>query len=139
MHREGVKDLRREGFRTRMRRGLLMSRRLVAFGAGFLVAALWLTVPSASPLAAPEAQEPATSAPAAPPAHRLSDTEAEQFLTVARVVKTHSASKGITNSLRATLTDGTLTHDAHIQTIDEAKTQFQGTQGTEFNFKDSYA
>src|SRR5262245_7515369 len=134
MHRQGVKDLRRERFRTRMRQGLLMSRRLVAFGAGFLVAALLLTVPSASPLAAGERQEAATSRPA----HRLSDADAERFLSVARVVKTHSASKGITNSLQATLTDGTLTHDAHIQTIDEAKSQFQGTQGTEFNFKDSW-
>jgi hypothetical protein len=112
-----------------------MSRRVLAFGAGFLVAALSLAAPSASPSAAPARQEPAAS----PPARRLSDADAEQFLTVARVVRTHSASKGVTNSLRATLTDGTLTHDAHIQTIDESKPQFQGTQGTEFNFKDSWA
>jgi hypothetical protein len=121
-----------------------MSRRVLAVGAGFLAAVLSLAVPSATPSAAPEAQEPAASpaapSPAAPlPAHRLSDAESEHFLTVARVVKTHSAGKGITNSLRATLTDGTLTHDAHIQTIEEAKTEFRGTQGTELNFKDSWA
>lgn len=75
--------------------------------------------------------------PAAPPA-ALSDSEMEQFLLHARIIKSKSASKGITGSLRATLSDGKLTHDAHIQTIDEEKAQFQGQQGTEFNFRDTW-
>ena len=29
-----------------------------------------------------------------------------------------------------------LTHDVHIQTIDESKREFKGAQGTEFNFRD---
>jgi hypothetical protein len=36
------------------------------------------------------------------------------------------------------LSDGKLTHDAHIQTIDEAKTHFEGTRGSEMNFRDTY-
>ena len=77
--------------------------------------------------------------PAAPPgAPPLSDSEMEQFLLHAKVLKSKSASKGITGSLRATLSDGKLTHDAHIQMVDEEKAQFQGTQGTEFNFRDTW-
>ena len=34
------------------------------------------------------------------------------------------------------MTNGTLTHDAHIQTIDESKREFRSQQGTEFNFRD---
>jgi hypothetical protein len=73
--------------------------------------------------------------PAAPP---LTDKEIEQFLLHAKVVHRKSASKGVTGSVRATLSDGKLTHDAHIQTIDEEKAQFQSDQGTEFNFRDTW-
>jgi hypothetical protein len=76
--------------------------------------------------------------PAPRPAASLSDAEMEQFLLHAKVVKTKSASKGVTGSMRATLTDAKLTHDAHIQTIDEEKPQFQSEQGTEFNFRDTW-
>ena len=37
------------------------------------------------------------------------------------------------------MTDGTMTHDAQIQTIDERKAQFVGDKGTEFNFRDCWA
>jgi hypothetical protein len=74
----------------------------------------------------------------APPSASLSDAEMEQFLLHAKVIKSKSASKGVTGSLHATLSDGKLTHDAHIQTIDEEKAQFQGQQGTEFNFRDTW-
>ncbi len=69
---------------------------------------------------------------------RLSDADAERFLLNAKVIRTKAAGKGITGSLRATLTDGVLTHDAHIQIIDEAKREFRTDQGTEFNFRDSW-
>jgi hypothetical protein len=75
---------------------------------------------------------------AAPPAATLSDSDMEQFLLHAKILKSKSANKGITGSLRATLSDGRLTHDAHIQMIDEEKAQFQGQQGTEFNFRDTW-
>ena len=67
-----------------------------------------------------------------------SDQEMEQFLLNAKVVKTTSEKKGITGTTHATLSDGTLTHDASIQTIDEAKAKFEGVAGTEYNFKDSW-
>ena len=70
------------------------------------------------------------------------DLSAEQmatFLRTARVVSTRHAGNGITNSLRAVLTDGTLTHDAHVQTVDEQRNLFQPPQGPiELNFRDSY-
>ncbi|MGD0013705.1 MAG: hypothetical protein ABSD56_04665 [Bryobacteraceae bacterium] len=62
----------------------------------------------------------------------------EEFLKTARLVRTRPASKGITGALRATLSDGNITHDAHIQTIDERKLKFVGTRGTEINFRDTY-
>jgi len=76
--------------------------------------------------------------PAATPAAALTDDQIEQFLLHAKVIKSKGASKGVTGSLRATLSDGKLTHDAHIQLIDEEKAQFQGDQGTEFNFRDTW-
>lgn len=36
------------------------------------------------------------------------------------------------------MSDGTLTHDASFQTINDAKPTFQTARGTELNFKDSY-
>ena len=67
-----------------------------------------------------------------------SDAEIEEFLKTAKIVKTRGTSKGITGSLRATLSDGTRTHDAQIQMIDERKTQFESAGGTELNFRDSW-
>jgi len=69
---------------------------------------------------------------------QLTRAEQERFLATAKVVKTKGAPSGITGSLRATLSDGAVTHDAHIQTIDEEKVQFQTIQGTEMNFRDTY-
>ena len=81
-----------------------------------------------------QAQEPAPQSSATLP----SDDEIERFLREAKIVRTRTASKGITGSLRATLSDGVLTHDAHIQGIDERKAQFNSPGGTEFNFRDSW-
>lgn len=84
----------------------------------------------------------ATQAPAAAaatvPAPALTDAEIEQFLLKADVIKTKGTSKGVTGSLRATLRDGKITHDAHIQSIDESKREFQTVRGVEFNFRDSW-
>lgn len=68
----------------------------------------------------------------------LTDTEKEQFLLRAKIIKTRELSQGVTGSLRATLSDGILTHDAHIQTIDEYKSSFTTAAGSELNFRDSY-
>jgi hypothetical protein len=82
------------------------------------------------------AQEPAAAVAASP---ALSDAAIEKFLKEARVGRTKSAGKGVTNSIRATLTDGTLTHDAQIQVIDEKKAQGPSAKGMELNFRDSWA
>jgi hypothetical protein len=63
----------------------------------------------------------------------------EQFLRTAKVVKTHSVSTGITSTVRVTLSDGTVTHDASVQRIDESKPFFKPDNGPgEYNFKDTY-
>lgn len=83
---------------------------------------------------APRAQGvPAQVAPDA-----LTDAEIEAFLANAKIVRTEKTRKGITGSLRATLSDGRLTHDAQIQTIDESKREFRSAKQTEFNFRDSW-
>ncbi len=69
----------------------------------------------------------------------LTKEQVKQFLLTAKVIKSGPAHKGITNTLRLTLTDGTITHDAHFQPIDEramVKEMASGRQ--EFNFVDSY-
>ena len=100
------------------------------------VAAIGLTVWLG--LGAPSAPV-AAQAQAAPEVTSLSDAEMERFLRTARVVRTRGTSKGVTGSLRATLTDGQLTHDAQIQTVDISKREFQGQRGVEFNFRDSWS
>ena len=62
----------------------------------------------------------------------------EQFLQTAKIVKIKDLSVGITNSRRATLSDGTIQHDAHVQSIDESKARFEGQRGTEINFRDTW-
>jgi hypothetical protein len=62
----------------------------------------------------------------------------ETFLLQARVSNVRDAGSGVTNSRRATLSDGQLTHDAHIQTVDIAQQVFQAGRNTELNFKDTY-
>jgi len=68
----------------------------------------------------------------------LSRAEMEAFLRQARIVRIRPAPKGITGTERATLTDGVLTHDASIQTIDESRKEFQTNRSIEFNFRDSW-
>lgn len=75
-------------------------------------------------------------APDAPPA--LSLEERERFLATARVVRERRAAVGVTGTIRATLTDGRITHDASIQTIDEYRPRFEGQRGVEFDFRDSW-
>jgi hypothetical protein len=113
-----------------------MIRRFVS--AAFVTVTLSAIVAGQQPTAgAPPV--PATAAPVAASATKLSDAEMEQFLLKAKVGKTRGASKGVTGSLRATLSDGKLTHDAHVQTIDEHLQQFAGSNGgVEFDFRDSW-
>ena len=54
------------------------------------------------------------------------------------MLRTRGAGKGVTGTVRATLSDGTITHDASIQTIDESMREFRSNRGTELNFVDSW-
>jgi hypothetical protein len=68
----------------------------------------------------------------------LSLEQKEEFLKTAQLTATRAASKGITNTKRATLSNGSLTHDASIQGIDERKAVFETPMGKEMNFRDTY-
>jgi hypothetical protein len=69
----------------------------------------------------------------------LSKDQIKQFLLTAKVVANHSAKKGITGTSRLTLSDGTITHDASFQPVDEHKPVMKFSDGhTEVNFVDSY-
>ena len=97
----------------------------------------WAAPYVAAPPDGPQ-QTTVSSAPAAPPAVLTTDEEIEAFLRRAKIVRTREAGKGVTNSIRATLSDGTITHDAHIQTVDEYKREFRGLNTLELDFRDSW-
>ena len=69
----------------------------------------------------------------------LTKEQIKEFLLTAKIVGAKKASKGITGTVRLTLSDGKLTHDASYQSIDEYKNSKQMANGrTELNFVDSY-
>ena len=69
----------------------------------------------------------------------LSKEQIRQFLLTAKVVAKHGGKKGITSPPRLTLSDGTITHDASFQDVDEHKPVMKFADGrTEVNFVDSY-
>lgn len=68
----------------------------------------------------------------------LSFEQQEHFLQTAEVVGIQTLAEGVTGSQRATLSDGSTTHDAHIQTIDEFRTAAPAASGHEANFRDSF-
>ena len=68
----------------------------------------------------------------------LTPEQMEAFLATAKIVRERDAPKGVTDTVRATLSDGTLTHEAQFQTIDQAKAIFEAGKATEINFKDTY-
>ena len=56
----------------------------------------------------------------------------------AEVVKKKKSKIGVTGTFRATLSDGKVTHDASIQSVNESKTSYPTARGIEVNFRDSY-
>ena len=81
-----------------------------------------------TPLVAPAADESS-----------LTKDQIKEFLQTAEVIKSKSSSKGITHPSRLTLSNGTITHDASFQTIDEHKAENKFENGrVELNFVDSY-
>jgi hypothetical protein len=69
----------------------------------------------------------------------LTDEQKIDFLLNAKVIASKGTSKGVTHPWKLTLTDGTITHDASFQPVDEHKFQMTFDDGrTELNFVDSY-
>ena len=92
-------------------------------------------------LALPAVSYAQVAAPA--PSAELSVDQIRVFLKNAKVIKTRSTDKGVTAPKRLTLSDGTITHDAVFQAIDDhqhvANLGGGGRQAsTELNFVDSY-
>jgi hypothetical protein len=80
---------------------------------------------------------------AAAPAPQLTVEQMKDFLKNAKVVRSRQTAKGVTAPKRVTLSDGTFTHDAAFQSVDDR--QMVATLGgggrqatTEMNFVDSY-
>ena len=74
--------------------------------------------------------------PAATPS--LAPEDMEAFLMKAKVTNRRDAGSGVTGSSRVTLSDGRLTHDAHVQAVDVARAVFTAGKASEVNFKDTY-
>jgi len=72
------------------------------------------------------------------PAPFLSCDEIETFLKTAKVGKQREIPIGVTVPLRATLDNGTLRHDAAIQTADIREASYTTARGTELNFRDTW-
>ena len=68
----------------------------------------------------------------------LTREQMEVFLAKAAIVRETTTSDGVTRPIRATLSDGVLTHDAQFQTVDMARTVYQAGKATELDFKDTY-
>jgi hypothetical protein len=74
-------------------------------------------------------------------AAQLTREEQATFLATARIVKSVPIGKGVTHPYRLTLTDGTVTHDAAFQSVDQSKpVSLQTGRGRtpELNFVDSW-
>ena len=95
-------------------------------GATFRVLAAGLIVVLAPRLATPQQ---ATS---------LTREQMELFLTTADIIRERTTSDGVTRPVRATLSNGVMTHDAQFQTVDQAKAVFEAGKASEIDFKDTY-
>jgi hypothetical protein len=77
--------------------------------------------------------------PAAPqPAPALSCADIEAFLKTAKVGRPRAIPVGVTTPSRTTLDNGTLQHDAAIQTADIRQATYTTPRGTELNFRDTW-
>ncbi|MDA1314419.1 MAG: hypothetical protein O2968_13855 [Acidobacteria bacterium] len=89
----------------------------------------------ASFLTAPAYAWPAEAQDAAA---QLGDEQKEQFLLSAEILEQKQLKTGTTGSARAKLSDGRITHDAHVQDIDIYKPLYNTGSRVEANFRDSY-
>ena len=73
----------------------------------------------------------------------LTRAQMREFLLKAKIIKSKDIGKGVTHPYRLTLTDGTITHDAAFQSVDEHSNlaNLSGSGGgprVELNFVDAY-
>jgi hypothetical protein len=69
----------------------------------------------------------------------ISKDEIKHFLLTATIVNAKPTHQGVTGTWRLTLSDGTLTHDASFQSVNESKPKMEFASGRmELNFIDSY-
>ncbi len=62
----------------------------------------------------------------------------EVFLRTAEEVQRRELPVGVTVPVRLTLDNGSVRHDAAVQTVDVKKTTFETTMGVELNFRDAW-
>jgi len=106
---------------------------------------LVLTALLYAPLSYAQTVAPAPAAPfdSAQGKQELSVAQIKDFLQNAKVIRSKQTSKGVTAPKRVTLSNGTLTHDAVFQAIDDRQMVMKLGGGgrqetTELNFVDSY-
>lgn len=75
---------------------------------------------------------------ASQPARAFTCDEIETFLKTAKIGRQREIPIGVTLPLRATLDNGTLRHDAAIQTADIREASYTTARGTELNFRDTW-
>jgi hypothetical protein len=68
----------------------------------------------------------------------LTPEQMADFLAKAPIVKEETTSTGVTRPIKATLSDGVLTHAAQFQTVDQARAVFTAGKASEVDFKDTY-
>ena len=68
----------------------------------------------------------------------LTTPQMREFLRTADVIVAEQSDIGVTQPWRLTLSDGTLTHDASFQSVDERETVARLGRSRELNFVDSY-
>ena len=68
----------------------------------------------------------------------LATPQIREFLRTADVIAAERSSIGVTHPWRLTLSDGTLTHDASFQSVDQRKAVARLGRSREINFVDSY-
>ncbi len=79
----------------------------------------------------------ASTTPAWAQAPALSPGQIHDFLLTAEIVAAEQTEKGTTQPWRLTLSDGTLTHDAHFQSVDRNEGARRFGDRYERNFIDS--
>ncbi len=109
-------------------------RQLVVAVAVALVVVGW-----AGAFARAQAPAPVSASPGVAPGAVLDRAAQAEFLRSAKVIRSQTLSTGVTSPYRLTLTDGTVTHDASFQSVNERASQANfGARGVEFNFADSH-